>query len=488
MITWMQRHKKWLVSTIWISTIAFVGAGFVGWGSYDYGKQGGAVAVVGERVISIDEYQREYSSLYEQYSSIFGKQFNQEMAEKLKLKDVAYKLVLEKNLILSYADELGLDVTDEDIAKELVKYKAFIKDGKFDKDTYVKVLNRNSTTVTKFEDSLKRNILLQKIQTLFVLSPEKTEVKALNELLFLEDNIDIKVIDSNNIQISQSLADIKKYWESNKTKYMSATSYELEYADVEKSVGTYTKEQMQEYYTKHKVELKKADGKIKSLEEAKADIQDALDLKAAKKSALKDYIKYKKNEKTFENKKTVFENELDFGDNDFKIITAKNGTLFKPMLKDDKYVIIRVANKVQPKELSFEEAVDKVTADYLGFAKVEKLKAMAKDELANFKGENIGWVTRNSIDKITSLNVQEASQFLNELFSTDKKVGQITIGTKAVFYKINDSRFAKYDEKRDESVASTLQNLQNTELMSSLLKRLEQKYEIQSSLELDKKE
>ena len=33
MITWMQRHKRWLVITIWISTIAFVGAGFVGWGS-----------------------------------------------------------------------------------------------------------------------------------------------------------------------------------------------------------------------------------------------------------------------------------------------------------------------------------------------------------------------------------------------------------------------------------------------------------------------
>ena len=43
MITWMQRHKKWLVITIWISTIAFVGAGFVGWGSYKYGTQGGVV-------------------------------------------------------------------------------------------------------------------------------------------------------------------------------------------------------------------------------------------------------------------------------------------------------------------------------------------------------------------------------------------------------------------------------------------------------------
>ena len=60
MITWMQRHKKWLVITIWISTIAFVGAGFVGWGSYDYGKQSGAVAVVGDREISVEEFQQEY--------------------------------------------------------------------------------------------------------------------------------------------------------------------------------------------------------------------------------------------------------------------------------------------------------------------------------------------------------------------------------------------------------------------------------------------
>ncbi len=49
MITWMQKHKKWLIVTIWISTIAFVGAGFVGWGSYDYGKSDSAVAIVGKK-------------------------------------------------------------------------------------------------------------------------------------------------------------------------------------------------------------------------------------------------------------------------------------------------------------------------------------------------------------------------------------------------------------------------------------------------------
>ena len=41
MITWMQRHRKYLVVTMWISAIAFVGAGFVGWGQYSYGEKQG---------------------------------------------------------------------------------------------------------------------------------------------------------------------------------------------------------------------------------------------------------------------------------------------------------------------------------------------------------------------------------------------------------------------------------------------------------------
>ncbi len=70
--------------------------------------------------------------------------------------------LFQKNLILSFADELGLDITDEEIAKQLVSIPGFIKNGKFDKDTYIKVLNQNRTNPTEFEASLRRDLLLQK--------------------------------------------------------------------------------------------------------------------------------------------------------------------------------------------------------------------------------------------------------------------------------------------------------------------------------------
>ena len=163
MLTWMQRHKKWLVITIWISVIAFVGAGFVGWGSYQYGSSSGSVAVVGDRKISVDEYQREYSSLYRQYSQVYGNKFNQEMAKKIGLPDAALSLAIQKNLILSYADDLGLLVTDKDIAKELVQMPSFIKDGKFDKELYVKVLSQNG----------ELNVTIPESQRVISISDEK---------------------------------------------------------------------------------------------------------------------------------------------------------------------------------------------------------------------------------------------------------------------------------------------------------------------------
>ena len=82
MITWMQRHKKYLVVTIWISTIAFVGAGFVGWGAYDFNTdRASAVAKVGDRKITVQEFQMAYSNHYSYYNNIFQGQLTQEKAD-----------------------------------------------------------------------------------------------------------------------------------------------------------------------------------------------------------------------------------------------------------------------------------------------------------------------------------------------------------------------------------------------------------------------
>lgn len=487
MITWMQRHKRWLVITIWISTIAFVGAGFVGWGSYDYGQKQGTVAVVEDREISLEEYQREYSFLYEQYAKMFGKQFNQEIAKQLNLSDMAYNLTIQKNLILAYADELRLDVTNEDVIKELIKYKEFQKDGKFNKDAYVSILLENKTNPTDFEEGLKRDLLLQKMEAIFRTTPSNKEIDLVSNLLFIEDNVNVTVLNSNDLKIDVPKEALKNYWEANKNNYMSSNSYEVETQTVNLINKEISQDEINDYYSKFKTEFKKPDGMLKTVEEAKEEIVKAVLLQETKKEALKVYIDLKKDKATFASKEVIFESDFKYALEDIKLIVeAKEGEVLKPFLHNDQYVIVKVNKKFDAKPLEFNDAYTMVSNDYMVTEKQIQLAQKAQEALKNFQGHNVGYINRTSVDKIPGLNENEAGEFLNKLFAATQPKGMIELGDKIVLYKINDVRFTQLNEEQKNAVVSTLSNLLNNELMTNLINNLENRYEIQSSLEKKK--
>ena len=133
--------------------------------------------------------------------------------------------------------------------------------------------------------------------------------------------------------------------------------------------------------------------------------------------------------------------------------------------------------------MAYELAKKDVKVDFLIEERKISLALKAIDELNDFKGTNIGFVARDSIGEITGLNPTEAQQFLGALFATKTKTGQIEIGEKVVLYKINSSRLSSYDATKDVAVSGTLRDLQNNELMTNLVKRLENRYEVHTSMD-----
>jgi len=483
MITWMQKHKKWLVITIWISTIAFVGAGFVGWGSYDLGKQSGAVAVVGEREISSDEHQREYSALYRQYASIFGQQFNDEMAKTLKLSDAALRMAIQKNLILSYADGLGLAATKEEVLKELLSMNAFFKAGKFDKNTYVDVLAQNRTTPTIFEASIKRNILLQKVENLFRLKTSDAQINNVSSLMFLEDNINIEVLNVNNVALDLDIKKVEEFWNKNKFDYLSAQAYDVSMTKTPLVNKNYSEDTLKKEFEVTKYDFKKEDGKLKSFEEARKDVIRALNIKATKKIALKNYLKMKKSKAALKETRVLSEDTLDYSsENITKLKAAAVGEYIKPFLNKNDYIAIKINKKIAPEPLSFEAAKAKVTPVYIQQEKKNLLNKLADDSLVDFKGKNIGFVSRTDVNKIKELSAQEAGQFLSQLFMQKKQKGKIDLGSKIVLYSINDARLVKADEAKKQSVRNSIESLLDNELMNNFVLELEKIYEVRSAL------
>ena len=132
--------------------------------------------------------------------------------------------------------------------------------------------------------------------------------------------------------------------------------------------------------------------------------------------------------------------------------------------------------------MSFELASSLVTRDYEKVMKSKKLDELASSQLKDFKGVDISNVTRESANKIVGLEQKEAGKFLNELFAATSKEGVVKLEDKIVLFRIKDSKFSDYNKAKDELVKGTLIQLQEEELMTNLMKKLENSFEIQSSI------
>ena len=243
-----------------------------------------------------------------------------------------------------------------------------------------------------------------------------------------------------------------------------------------------TEDEIKVQYDKFKSDYRFEDGRIKTFEEAKQQVIADLDEKFTKKEALSVYLKLKKDEEKFDKIENFVESKLPFlAENIEKINEVKNGEIIKPFFENKNYYIVKLTNKKPSVVLSFEEAKDRVTLDFEKELKSKKLDEMANNMLNGFMGDNISGVTRESISKIPALEQQEAANFLNQLFSATKKEGVIRLENKAVLYRINSSNMATYDKTKDELVKNAVMQVQESDLVNNLLKKLETIYPIKTS-------
>ena len=461
MITWMQRHKKWLIITIWISTIAFVGAGFVGWGQYSYGDKAGAVAKVGDIEITQGELQKSYSNLYNRYSQMFQGNFDEEKAKQFGLQQKALDTLIQQALLLNLAKSYDLEISDLELIATLKTQEYFFKDGVFDKELYKQVLSQNRLSTKEYEAGLKKDLLIQKTLKLLPVEVSKNEVNILQTVLNIADKINYKVLTQDDISLDTSDAVLKPFWEARKQEFMNDISYELKFIKQEKIVLEHNADEVAKYYAENKTHFKDVDGKILPLEKAKQAVIDELDAKATKDKALRTYIAYKKgklgSDTLFETVTLSPSNNPFNGDVLEKVQKLSVTSPFmKPILVDGVYHIFELVkiNPATPK--SFEEAKSDVLVIFIDENKKLKLQELANSLVDNFSGINSEFLTASKTTELEKLDAQETKEFLQKLFSSDKKRSYI---------KLNSGKIVLYD-----ILEQTLLNNTNNDLTSSMKK------------------
>lgn len=484
MITWMQKHKKYLVITIWISTIAFVGAGFVGWGAYDLNSnRSSSVAKIGNRNITIKDFQQTYQNIFSFYNNLSNGSLTQEKADAMGLRGITFSTLINENLLLNFADELNLQVLDEDIQNDIINNANFKKDGVFNKEQYYLVLQNLRLTPKDYENSLKKSILLNKLDNLLQLPVSKSEEQMLYSSFFMQDKLKIKTIqmDTNDIQINEN--ELKTFWEQSKQNYQTNLNYVLKTYNVDLiSTKNISEDDIKKYYEENKYDYKDENGEVMDLNASKALILKDLAFDETRTVALKKYLSLKKNEINFDDKNiTIYENDTYFNHEVLKDVSVDE--ILKPVKTDDKYIIAKVIQINTPRDKTYEEAKKEAKGDYKKIKLVQKLEEKAKQNVSVFNGESIGFVNRDVAKEVQNLSKEEFAEFLSKLFEKDdgKKQGYVMLEDKAILYFIEDQKI--FDEKDFESKKSLLsnemKNLKDSILKQNLLEKLRQKYPIE---------
>lgn len=442
----MQKHKKYLMIIIWISSFAFLGAGFVGWGTYSFSSTSNAAAVVGDRQITIDKLQREYARLYNVYNQLFNGALDDEQAKKLGIEDQALNTLISRALMLNYAHDLGLRVSKEEIIHTLTTMETFQNNGKFDETIYKRLLTDNQMRPKDFEEELGDGILLQKLDALLTIPLTPLETQTISEAIFNEDHLKIQILDQSAITFNPTEEAIKKYWEDNKDIYQTQRGYEVLKVSVNSDSIPVDNDALKKHYEDFKNQFLNENGQLLPFDKAKNKVIAHYKSSQAEKESLKEYISLRKGENKKAKSLTIYEGDSNYDTELLNLLSqAKEQETLKPIKVKEEFITIKIQKIIPSVPKSYEAAKKDATEDFIALRKTQLLEEKATALLSDFKGIDVGYISREDKTALNGLNQQESQDFIAQLFSKNEEKGYILLKDKAILYEILDQRLKNSD-------------------------------------------
>ncbi|WP_456393905.1 SurA N-terminal domain-containing protein [Nitratifractor sp.] len=483
MIAWMQKHNKYLVITIWIATIAFIGAGFVGWGTYQYGSKAGAIAKVGDVTISQEKFNFTYQNLYRQVAQQLGGAFDDAKAKEMQLPRRAYNQLVMQAYLLNLAQEYGIVVSDEELAAEIAQIPSFQNKGAFDKKIYMTFLNGRRIKAKEFEAIVRDDLIIAKLMKLLNKKAVPFEKQVIASALSISDKIRYEVLTPDTIQPQADEVTLKQYWQKHKQEYKTPKKFKVAILWTPTDDINVTEEALKNFYRKNSFNYTDAEGKELGYEKAKAAVERDYRIKKGKKKALLDYIALKKGKKEAGEVKTLPLNDPLLSKALWEELQQSSvGTLIKPKPVGNRYATLKLLERIPPRLMSFEEAKAQLEKAWLAEARAQVLKSRAEalSKTPEKLTKESKYLSLTRPETLPPLDLLESSQAVQNLFTSNKKTGIISINKKYLVYTIVDQKIAESDVNVSNGFATAADRIKQGEFQQTLLKELSQKYPVQA--------
>ncbi len=246
----MRKNVKSLAPTLWIVIAAFIITIFAVWGGGvggSGGSQGANTLVwVGKEKISADLY---FQNLRQQLETLQRdyKDLNRSFIQQLNIPQRVLEQLIQQELLLQTAQEMGLVATSEEIRKKIMSYPAFLKDGEFvGFEQYKRILEYNRIPISSFEQSLEKEIVIDKLIQVLTAGVSVTEEEIWENYKKRNESAKLEYVlgETEKIDIEEdpSSAAVQAYFEENKEKFQIPEKREgamvfLQTEDLKEEVG-----------------------------------------------------------------------------------------------------------------------------------------------------------------------------------------------------------------------------------------------------------
>ena len=254
------RRKKIVTLFLWLVIISFIGTIFLVWGVGGKADKTNYAFKINGQEISMNEYQSTLTNMENTFKQLFGDQYNK-FIKTIDIKERVKDEIIHRTLLYQEALEKKIPVSDIEIIEEINKIPSFKTNGIFDEEKYRQILKANGLPPASFEESIKRDLLINKMTFLIQNSVNVRNEEIKNEYMFRNSKAKISYLKiSPDIFKNKVVLDnksLERYYNNNKEKYEKPKEVKVKYVkfnsnDFIKEINI-TDEEIQNYYIRNRL-------------------------------------------------------------------------------------------------------------------------------------------------------------------------------------------------------------------------------------------
>jgi peptidyl-prolyl cis-trans isomerase D len=259
MLKSMRKNLKSLSPILWAVVAAFIISIFAVWGGagrLGESRDPNTIATVGKTKISTDTYVSNLRQRIESLQRQF-KELNASFIQQLNLPQQVLEQLIQQEMLIQIAEDMKLDASDDELREKIKGYPVFQKEGQFvGFEEYKKILEWNRISLADFEDSLKKEILMEKVIKILTAGVSFTQSELWDNYKKTNESVRMEFvpIEISTIETEEEFSAEEKqaFFQKNKDSYKIPEKREADYVffniedfkkDVELSVS-----EIEEYY------------------------------------------------------------------------------------------------------------------------------------------------------------------------------------------------------------------------------------------------